>query len=398
MVDDRPDEADTQADAGRPKRPGPTIDLEASEVSRDTTPGGPDASTDARPAPGAQDKPSHDETQAAPPRVSWIPTMVVSAVVGVVAAGVVLGAAAWTGWLAPPAPQVDPAAVDALTARVAKIEAQPAQVAPEASLKPHVDAVEQALASVHKDVAALHQQWDSLAKKVDDLASAPHEAAAGPDLSAITARLTQLEDTTRALSAQEAQQKNAQADDTALRRVVAATLLAQAVQQGDAYTAAFSTAKSLSVDPAALKPLDRFARSGVPGATKLSKALLDLVGKMQPAGAKSASTESGTDSAGGILDRLKAGAEHLVRIRRVGSHDNAAGSAVGRAATAARRDDIETARRELATLAPADRAPFDSWIETVDARDAALAAARKLAADATATLAKTAPGAPAPQR
>jgi hypothetical protein len=390
MVDDRPDEAETQADAGRRRREPPTIDGEATEIPRASPPNDAKAETEAE----AVAKPETDTQNsasaaapAAPPRVSWIPTMVVSAAVGVVAAAVVLGAAAWAGWLAPPVPQVDPAAVDALSARVAKIEAQPTTAAPDTAIKAHVDDVAQALAAVRKDVRTLHAEWDSVAKKVDDLASSPHGSAGGADLSALTTRLAQVESVLHALSAQETRQTNAQADDKTLRRVLAATLLAQAVQHGDAYDAALSTAKSLALDPAALKPLDRFAGTGVPGATALSKALLDVIARLQPANPKDASHPAGTSQAGGILDRLKAGAEHLVRVRRVDGGDNAAGAAIGRAAAAARRGDVAAARRELAALAPADRAPFESWIAQVDARDAALAAARKLAAEATASLA-----------
>ena len=43
------------------------------------------------------------------------------------------------------------------------------------------------------------------------------------------------------------------------------------------------------------------------------------------------------------------------------------------------------------TLAPADRAAAQSWLDKADARDAALAASRQFAADAMTALAKPAP-------
>jgi hypothetical protein len=54
------------------------------------------------------------------------------------------------------------------------------------------------------------------------------------------------------------------------------------------------------------------------------------------------------------------------------------------------RNDFNEARRELKTLAPADRAAAQAWLDKADARDAALAASRQFAADAMAVLAKPA--------
>jgi hypothetical protein len=63
---------------------------------------------------------------------------------------------------------------------------------------------------------------------------------------------------------------------------------------------------------------------------------------------------------------------------------------VARATAAALRNDVNEARRELMTLAPADRAAAQAWIDKADARDAALAASRQFAADAMTALAKPA--------
>jgi hypothetical protein len=57
---------------------------------------------------------------------------------------------------------------------------------------------------------------------------------------------------------------------------------------------------------------------------------------------------------------------------------------------AAVRNDFNEARRELMTLSPEDRAAAQGWLDKVDARAAALAASRQLAADAMAALAKPA--------
>ena len=69
---------------------------------------------------------------------------------------------------------------------------------------------------------------------------------------------------------------------------------------------------------------------------------------------------------------------------------NDRGAVVARVTAAALRNDFAEARRELKTLAPADRAAAQAWLDKADARDAALAASRQFAADAMTALAKPA--------
>ena len=92
----------------------------------------------------------------------------------------------------------------------------------------------------------------------------------------------------------------------------------------------------------------------------------------------------------GIVDRLQAGAAKLVRIERTDATGSDRGAVVSRVTAAALRNDFAEARRELKTLAPADRAAVQAWLDKADARDAALAASRQFAADAMAMLAKPA--------
>ena len=54
------------------------------------------------------------------------------------------------------------------------------------------------------------------------------------------------------------------------------------------------------------------------------------------------------------------------------------------------RDDLAAARREVEPLSGSSRAPVASWIDKVDAREAALAASRQFAASAAAALPKPA--------
>ncbi|HEY4747856.1 MAG TPA: hypothetical protein VIH38_09830, partial [Steroidobacteraceae bacterium] len=151
---------------------------------------------------------------------------------------------------------------------------------------------------------------------------------------------------------------------------------------GDAYPAALAAAKSLSEKPDALKPLDGFAASGVPSANALSRELLTLVPKLSPPVPENSTTGSG------LVDRLQAGAAKLVRIQRTDAVGNDRGAVVARVTAAALRNDMAEARRELNTLAPADRAAAQAWLDKADARDAALAASRQFATEAMAALAQ----------
>ena len=170
-----------------------------------------------------------------------------------------------------------------------------------------------------------------------------------------------------------------------LRRVVAAALLDVLVRTGDPYPAALTTAKALAPNADALKPLEPFAATGVPNAGKLSGELLTLVPKLSPAVPQDTAT-----TGSGIVERLQAGAAKLVRIERTDTAGSDRGAVVARATAAALRNDFNEARRELKTLAPADRAAAQAWLDKADARDAALAASRQFAADAMAVLAKPA--------
>ena len=131
-----------------------------------------------------------------------------------------------------------------------------------------------------------------------------------------------------------------------------------------------------------MKPLEGFAATGVPNAATLSRELLSLVPKLSPRAPENSTTGTG------IVDRLQAGAAKLIRIERTDGVGNDRGAVVARVTAAALRNDVAEARHELKTLAPADRAAAQSWIEKADARDAALAASRQFATDAMAALAR----------
>jgi hypothetical protein len=379
MADDSPEDLTPSPDSGRAKRAPPTIDLEASEVTGETRSAG------AEPEP----EPQSERPPPSPSRGA-VSAGIIAAMTGAVAAALVIAAVWFVGWPGAPvppaaAPQAGTAAIDALTARVAAIEATAAKSpgsAPDPAVAARIEALEKSVALLRGELASAHAQSDKLAAAVDDLKSAPQQAASSPDLGPINDRLAQLDRATRA----QTEQDNAKpADDPPLRRIVAAALLDVLVRSGDPYPAALAAAKALAPDPDALKPLDQFAAAGVPTAATLSRELLTLVPKLQPP------AEETTTTGAGLVERLQAGAAKLVRIERTDAVGNDRRAIVARVTAAALRNDSNEARRELNTVAPADRAAAQSWIEKADARDAALATSRQFAADAMTALAKPAP-------
>jgi len=396
MVDDRPENTGSPPDSERPKRAPPTIDLTATEVTTEAAP-----ASDAAPSEAAAEAPPASPDAPPPAPVSpWV----VAPVSGAVAAALVIGVGWMLGWpaiepAATPAPQLNAAAIDDLTARIAGLEAKAGKpVAPVAdpAAATRMESLEKSLAALRGELATTRAQSEKLASTVSEVKSAARaDGAPAPDLSAIDAHIARIETAVRAQAAEIAQQagKIAEtkaadarpADDLPLRRVVASALLDVLVRIGDPYQAALASAKALSPNADALKPLDQFAATGVPSTAKLAGELLTLVPKLSPAPPPDTAT-----SGSGIVERLQASAAKLVKIERIDTSGTDRGAVVARTTAAALRNDSNEARRELKTLAPADRAAVQTWLDKADARDAALAASRQFATDAMAVLAKPA--------
>ncbi len=399
------DTPEPAADAAAPpetrrKREPPTIELEASEVKSE---------------PGADAAPSEAASPPeAPPQPSDAPSsrsgMLAAALTGAVAALAILAAAWLAGWpMTAPEPQrpvaADTTITDALASRLSTLEAdfRTAAALPQASggetadLVRRIDALEQAQGGLRETLAAEKSRAKQLAATLDTLKSdiaglkaQPREATTSePDLSALEARLTEIDTVARnaaatATTAATASQRPANGD-AALRRAVTAAQLDAAVRQGMPYAALLAAAKSFESDTATLAPLDAFAESGLPSARALGDELLAALPQLAPPQEK-------PGAAAGLLERLQASATRLIRIRRDGPVDGDSRPAiVARAGAAAKSGDIDAAKRELMTLPAAERAPVATWLAKTDARQAALVASRSFAATATAALAKLAP-------
>ncbi len=378
MDNNRPDDPTPSPEPGRPRRAPPTIDLEASEVSEVTKPAGDLGGSGA----GGDDGRS-SRFSAAALQPFWI-----AGVTGALAAGLVLAVAWALGWTAQPAADTNTSAIATLSSQVSDLDARlwkPSGADP--ALASRLDALEKSLASLRSDLNSARAQSQKLAGELDAVKSAsPSSAAAqpAPDLSPIEGRLSEIERALRSQSDNLAQASSKPADDSALRRLVVASMLEISVRQGEPFAAALNTAKALAPDPQLLKPLDNFASSGVPNPAALCRELLTLVPKLEPPAPASATTGTG------IVEHLKAGAAKLVRIERTDTVGNDRGAIVARLTAAALRNDLPEARRELNSLDPVDRAPAQAWLDKATERDTALSASRKFAHEAMAALARPA--------
>lgn len=413
MADDKPEDAGLAPESGRAKRTPPTIDLEATEVS--TQPQDVAAEPEVQPSAeqanagqaGAEDakvetakvetdkvetdkaEPEHSEAQAAAASGAISP-WVIAPFSGAVAAAVVIAVGWVLGWPAvqapPAAPQVTSATVDALSGRVAAVEAKAGKPAADPAIVARLDALEKSVGTLRGDIAGLRAQSDKAASALNNAKSAPRDAAASSGLDALDDRISQLERASTTARAELAQQGEKIAgakvmDDKPLRYVVAATLLDVAVRHNDPYEAQLTAARAFAAKPELLKPLDAFAASGIPTPVALTRELLNIVPKLSP-------PPEAPSSSAGIVERLQAGASKLVRIERTDGVGNDRGAIVTRITAAALRNDFVEARRELKTLPETERAPAQAWLDKAEARDAALAASRKFADDALAALAK----------
>jgi hypothetical protein len=400
-----------------PRRRPPTIDLTATEVDAEKPAAAPEPSQEPAKGPAAADAPSEGSSgqqsggpAAGRPR-SRAMTTIAGAVLGAIAV-VAIGAGLWFGGYVPPgllptSPSAQPlnsAAIAEISARLNKIEGTIATQKPVSPPQPDPALISR-LATAE---AATKSQSDSLAaltRRVDDVAAAAQTAlaqaksastaadaaksaaqagVARSDLDALAARIATLESTVKTL-ADDIKHETATADDRAARLTVAAEALRATVERGAPYPAELAAAKSLGADPSATALLEPFAAAGVPAARALAHELASLIPALRQA-ADPASSDSS------FLSRLESNAQHLVRVTPVDAPpgDDPA-SVVTRIDVDAAHADIAAALADIAKLPDAAKPLAAAWVEKAQARNAAIAASRKLAADALAVLSKPNP-------
>jgi len=385
-----------------PRRRPPTIDLTATEVDAEKPAAAQEPSQEPATEPAAADRPR-----------SRVKTTIAGAVLGAIAV-MAIGAGLWFGGYVPPgllpvSPSAQPpnsAAIAEISARLNKIEGAIATQQQQPVLPPQPDpALASRLAAAEAATKSLSDSLAALTHRVDDAAAAAQNAlaqaksastaadaaksAAQPDvtrsdLDALAARIAPLESAVKTL-ADDIKHETATADDRAARLTVAAEALRAAVERGAPYQAELAAAKSLGADQSATAPLDAFAGAGVPSARTLAHELASLTPALQQAAEPASSNSS-------FLGRLENNARHLVEITPVDAPpgDDPA-SVVTRISVDAAHADIAAALTDIAKLPDAAKAVAAAWVAKAQARDAAIAASRKLAADALAALSKSNP-------
>jgi hypothetical protein len=376
MSDDQPQDlqgsdqgSDNGPDSGAKKRPPPTIDLEASEVSGDT-----------------------QATSSSASRSSWFRlATVLPPLAGAVAALAVVGIL-WAAGVISPAQQetsVPPqvaSGLNDLSDRIGKVETRLSSTpaAPNGDLRARVDALETAANVLRDQSSALRRQIDATAAALNELKSAPRDSASSPDVSALTERVARLEQAVHALP--DKPQAPAQAsDDVRPRRLVIATVLETKVRRGEPYAAALAAAKAVAEDKAALAPLDANAETGVPTDAVLAKDLLAQLAQAAPQPAPQSQAEP-INKGTGLLGKL---ASNLVKVERVDTPETVPADAELQAiAVLARQNEVRRAREAIEKLPPDLKARLQPWLDRVSARDAALNTAAAFTSSTLAAMSK----------
>jgi len=394
----------TSEPEGKPGRRPPTIELKATEV--DSAP--PPQSGGKRPT---QDAPAAQGPGRNGGLARRMKMHAVSGTIGALAMAAIV-AALWLGGVVPmrepaaPAPassSVAPAGIGTdLADRLDRIEAamqrqrrsEPAPANGIAGLDAQTKSLGEALAALTRrvdDIAATSQGAVKQAEAAQNAAEAAKRAgeatgeAAAPksEIEALANRIAALEQTVTALS-EGAAHPAVSADDRAARLTVATEALRAAVERNAPYQAELAAVRSLGIEANTIAPLEPLAAAGVPSDAVLDRELAGLIPVLQ----RAAETAPRASS---FLGRLAANAQHLVRITPVDAPAGSDPSAVvARLGVDAARADIGAARADIALLPDAAQALAADWVKKAEARDAAIAASRQIAATALAALMKPA--------
>ncbi|HVV60969.1 MAG TPA: hypothetical protein VHD14_04335 [Pseudolabrys sp.] len=407
---DKPTAPGAAEGARRRKRPTPTIDLKATEVTSTATgeasspppPEPPPATAGAAAADAGPESPGNTASSSSR-KAGLNGAMVASGIAGGALVALVLAAL----WLAGALPSrdnetnalrarvaqleaqsrdapADSKALDELSSRLGKIEtalAKPQTVDP--AMAERLATAENAMKSLGIALAALNRRADDIAANAStarDHADAAATAAARVQTAvqnASPANAQEIDALNKRIAMLEEAIKTKTTSDAAARLALGAALLRDAVAHGEPFAAQLAEVKSLGGDAGKLAPLEPFAASGLPKQADLARELTALIPAMLKA--------SGADVANsGFFARLEANAGNLVRIRPVGAPpgDDPA-DVLARIEVKATQGDIDGALAEMSKLPSKARAPAEAWMKKVQARQAALDAAQKFAADSS---------------
>jgi len=388
----------SEPDSPSRRRP-PTIDLTATEVK--------------------DEQPAAEAETAARPGAAGGFAGIAGAVIGAVAV-VAIGAALWFAGVVPTrnvAPTSPPSsgAMNAISAQLNQIQsalaARPAMAPADRALDSHLTTLDAQIKALGDQLAALNRRLDGIAaaaqsareradaaaaaaqsagKRADETAaavkSAPQTIVTRSDLDALAGRITALEGSIKTLADTAAAHGATNSSDRAARLAVTAEALRAAVDGGAPFTAELTAVKAFGTDQNAVTALQPFAATGVPTDAALAHELAQLMPKLRP---PSPAANKATSN-GGFFGSLESHAKSLVSITSVNAPENGeASSALARLNADTARADIAAALEDIASLPPSAKAVTEPFVQRAYARDAALAASRRIAAAALADLGST---------
>jgi hypothetical protein len=267
-----------------------------------------------------------------------------------------------------------------------ELQSQPA----EPTLATRLAKVEVQTKTVSDSLAAVNQRLDSIAAAAQGAREHADEASAAAkgatrnavqpgDLDALASRIAALERSIKSLS-QTTVRRATPTDDRAARGAVATEALRAAVERGAPFTAELAAVKSFGADRGVAE-LEPFAATGIPSAGDLGRELSQLTNSLrQASGSKPADAS--------FLGRLEDNARNLVRVTPIDAPPgNEPAAVISRLDADAQHADIAAALADIARLPPAAKAMVQPWVQKVNARNAAIAASRRIAAGALAALA-----------
>jgi hypothetical protein len=289
-----------------------------------------------------------------------------------------------------------------IEARLDKIQGALQAKPPDADLTARIAGVEARMKALGDSVAALARRVDEIGAATRDIATEAKAAASAAALEAktaktaaqsgvqsgeldrITRRVTALEDAVKTLTA-DAARSTSSADDRTARAAIAAAALAAALARGAPFRAELASVTTLGADENAVAALMPFAEGGLPSAEILARELIQLLPTLRQA--VPAPKESS------LLARLEVNAQKLVRITRTDSAPagDDPSSIIARVDMDARNNDLAGALADIARLPAQPRALAEGWVQKAKAREEAIAASRRVEAEAVAAIGKPAP-------
>jgi hypothetical protein len=400
-------------DSAQRRRP-PTIDLTAQEVEAARPKGGAESPTvSAASADDSTGQGGANKRGASPPLRRTTPYIVSGLIGAAAAAAIIIGL--WFAGLAPQgwsaAPQraaAPPLAQASNSKRMSEIEAQLDKLRgalqatlPDAGLMPRISNVETQTKALNDALATLTHRVDEIAQSTHDLATEAKVAAAAATaateegkgaaeskvqsgLDQIAKRIETLENAVKTLTADTARASSS-ADDHLARAAAAAAALAAVVERGAPFNAELASVTALGADENAVAALTPFAADGLSSAAALIRELVQLLPELRQA-------TVATPKESSLIARLELNAQKLVRITRTDSAPTGddPSSIISRIDTDARSGDITGALADIARLPPEPRGLAADWVKEAQAREAGVAASRRIAAAAAAALGKPA--------